>query len=110
MREATPVTWVKATMPGWAALGTAPKAPAIRLQIAAPERAPWTSRNSMARASRVATRWRAMDSPFTWMDMITPRNRKDGISAQNVTPKSSSRPHASCGSPIQGACKTLSMS
>ena len=52
----------------------------------------------------------AMDAPFTWMEMITPRNRNAGSNVQKGMPKSSANPGHSLGSPTQGACITLSMS
>ena len=49
--------------------------------------------------------------PFTWMEMMTPRNRKAGSSVQKAGPNSRSMPgHTGFGKPIQGALATRPVS
>ena len=110
LREATPVIWVNAAVPGWMMLGTAPAIPASRLEAPDPAIVPWTSRKLTARFSRRETRCSPIASPFDCMDMMMPRNRKAGSNVQNVTPKSRPSPGHSEGRPTQGARARFSMS
>ena len=110
LRAALPVIWTKEGVPGLMTFGTAPATPANRLATPAPERAPCTSRKSIARGSRHETRCRAMEAPFTWMDMTTPRNRNAGRCVQKATPKSNPSPGQSVGTPTQDAWTTASAS
>ena len=80
-------------------IGTAPAAPAIRLAAAPPDSEPCTSRKSIARCSRQATRCSVIDSPFTWMEMMMPRKRKAGRSVQKSTLKSNPNPGQKDGNP-----------
>ena len=110
LRDATPVICVKATAPGFITSGTPPATPYNRFPMPAPARAPYTLLKSIARGSRLETRCIEIASPFTCMEIITPRNRKDGTSTQKSTLKSSPRPGHSLGTPTHAASVTLSIS